>query len=53
MIATIALSLGSSTGTFAWLRAAGDVPLAFGCVFSLPHALGRSHWRLLTNRGSG
>jgi hypothetical protein len=30
--------------------AAGDVPLAFGCIFGLPHALGRSHRQLLTNQ---
>jgi hypothetical protein len=50
VIATVALGFGSSTGTFALVLAAGDVPLAFGCIFGLPHALGRSHRQLLTNQ---
>jgi hypothetical protein len=49
VIATIALGFGSSAGTFALVLAAGDVPLAFGCIFGLPRALGRSHRELLTN----
>jgi hypothetical protein len=50
VIAAVALGFGSSTGTFAWVLAAGDVPLAFGCIFGLPRALGRTHWQLLTNQ---
>ena len=50
VIAAVALGFGSSTGMFAWVLAAGDVPLALGCIFGLPRALGRTHWQLLTNQ---
>jgi hypothetical protein len=52
VIATVALGFGSSTGTFALVLAAGDVPLAFGCIFGLPHAVGRSHLQLLANQAA-
>ena len=48
--ATVALGFAGSTGTFAWVLAAGDVPLALGCIFGLPRTLGRTHWQLLTNQ---
>ena len=34
----------------AWVLAAGDVPLALGCIFGLPRTLGRTHRQLLTNQ---
>ena len=50
VVATVALGFGSSAGTFALVLAAGDVPLALGCILGLPRALGRSHKQLLTNQ---
>jgi hypothetical protein len=52
VLATVALGFGSSAGTFALVLAAGDVPLALGCILGLPRALGRSHWQLLTNQAT-
>jgi hypothetical protein len=52
VVAAVSLDFAASAGTFAGLLALGDVPLALGAIFGLPRALGRTHWQLLTNRGS-
>ena len=49
VVATFSLNFGSDA-TFFGLLALGDLPLALGAILGLPHALGRRHWQLLTNR---
>jgi hypothetical protein len=48
--ATVAFNFSESTGIFIGLLALGDVPLAIGCIFGLPHVLKRTHLDLLTMR---
>jgi hypothetical protein len=50
VIAAFSLNFSGSTGTFVGLLALGDIPLAIGCIFGLPHVLNRTHLNLLTNR---
>ena len=52
VIATVALGFGSSTGRSPGVLAAGDVPLALGCILGLPRALGRTQGQLLTNQAA-
>jgi hypothetical protein len=49
VVATFSLRFDESAGAFVRLLAMGDIPLAIGCVFGLPRALGRTHLQLLTN----
>ena len=50
VVAAFALDFSGSAGRFIGLLALGDLPLAIGCIFGLPHVLKRTHLQLLTNR---
>jgi hypothetical protein len=52
IIATFSIGFGESAGTFVTVLAIGDIPLALVCLFGIPAVTRRSHWQLLTNRGS-